>query len=70
MKTPLSLALMSKAVNKYGFTPLAAHNGQVAVEIHKKHCHSIRVVLMDCKMPVMDGWAAAAEIARVQERTI
>lgn len=42
-----------------------AENGQLAIDILKAHeSDFFKVVLMDCQMPVMDGFAATAAIRK------
>ena len=45
---------------------LHAVNGREAVEIHRKH--PVDVLLMDMKMPVMDGLAATKEIRKFDSK--
>lgn len=45
-----------------GFDADVVHNGRQAVDAVERHAY--RVVLMDCEMPEMDGFAATEEIRR------
>lgn len=48
--------LVKAYLSRYGFELLEAENGQIAVEMAKKHQPNL--VLMDIRMPVMDGFEA------------
>jgi signal transduction histidine kinase/CheY-like chemotaxis protein len=56
-----SYLLLSEMLSRDGLTLLRAQNGKEAVEMTRKH-HHIDMVLMDIKMPVMDGYQATREI--------
>lgn len=44
-----------------------ANNGVEAVELYKRHCKEILVVLMDCMMPIMDGFEATIAIRQLEQ---
>ncbi|MBN2613043.1 MAG: response regulator [Bacteroidales bacterium] len=44
-----------------------AKNGEEAIEIFKKNINKINLVLMDIKLPKMDGFEAAKEIKKVKD---
>jgi CheY-like chemotaxis protein len=48
--------LVKAYLSRYGFELLEAENGQIAVEMTKKHHPDL--VLMDIRMPVLDGFEA------------
>lgn len=56
--------LALRFVEKLGYTTELATNGKEAVDLILKKQFSL--VLMDCQMPVMDGYAATAEVRRVE----
>lgn len=51
-------------VEKAGFSFDLAENGQQAVEMFKKHHYAL--ILMDCMMPVMDGFEATEKIRQIE----
>ncbi|MCR9245968.1 MAG: response regulator [bacterium] len=51
-------------VKKAGFEPVVLENGQLAVDyLAENHCD---VVLMDCQMPVLDGWEATRVLREME----
>lgn len=58
---PVNQAVAKKMLEKIGVEYEIANNGQEAVERLDEE-HDFNVVLMDCQMPVLDGYAATAEI--------
>ncbi len=44
-----------------------AKNGEEAIEIYKKNLKKINMILMDIKLPKMDGFEAAEEIRKINE---
>jgi signal transduction histidine kinase/CheY-like chemotaxis protein len=61
---PVNQRLAMKLVEKLGYEVEAASNGQEAVA--KVLASQYSVVLMDCQMPVMDGYTAVREIRRLE----
>ncbi|MDH5887935.1 response regulator [Vibrio splendidus] len=55
-------------VGKSGFEFEFANNGQEAVDMFTANPH-YAVILMDCMMPVMDGFEATSNIRRVEKET-
>lgn len=54
----------SLMLERLGFSADTVVNGQEAVDAVKKQFYD--VILMDCQMPVMDGFKATAEIRKIQ----
>jgi CheY-like chemotaxis protein/PAS domain-containing protein len=56
--------LLSSRLSNLGFAVHSANNGQEAVEAVKKHKYTL--ILMDCDMPVMDGYEATRAIRNTE----
>ncbi len=52
----------SKLLNKLGYNVLIANDGQEALDMLAEQRDKISMVLMDCRMPVMDGLTATRQI--------
>jgi signal transduction histidine kinase/ActR/RegA family two-component response regulator len=52
-----------------GCTVLLANNGLEGFEMYKKHCQQLDFVLMDCEMPVMDGFDCTRNIRQHETDT-
>jgi PAS domain S-box-containing protein len=65
---PLNMEIVVRMLEKKGFTVMCARNGQEAVDTFlSSPVGSINAVLMDIRMPVMNGYEATVEI-RKQDR--
>ncbi len=60
-------AVASDILSRLGHDVEVAANGRLAVEAAMQHRYDL--ILMDCQMPVMDGFEATTEIRRRQEVT-
>ncbi len=58
--TPLNQEVIKDMLGTLGFVLDFAENGQVALEMLEKSAYSL--VLMDCQMPVLDGYDATREL--------
>ena len=58
--------VVRELLKRMGFTCSLAENGRQAVD--QAASRTFDLVLMDCQMPVLDGFAAVAEIRRGEER--
>ncbi len=66
---PDNFRLMEKLLKRTGVTVIWAHNGKEAVEyIINNPSQKISLVLMDIKMPVMDGYKACEKIKKVNSK--
>ena len=59
-----NLLVLKKMMERLGATVISAVNGQEAVNICKEN-KNIDLIMLDIKMPVMDGYVALKEIKRI-----
>jgi FOG: CheY-like receiver len=57
-----NLSLLEEMLKKHNIRAILASNGKQAIEICRREINDISLIIMDCEMPVMDGWAATSEI--------
>ena len=57
--------LLGLTLSQAGFDPLVAADGREAVALFLRHQDEIRVVLLDVRMPRLDGPGALAQIGRI-----
>ncbi len=63
---PGVLEVASTLLKQIGFSVLTAENGRRGVALFRDHLAEISCVLLDLKMPEMDGWEALAELKRIK----
>ena len=54
--------VVSKMLERLGYRCIMAENGQEAVNLLEQHRRQVRLILMDFRMPIMDGLEATREI--------
>ena len=62
---PVNVEVALAMLDSLGLDVVCAHNGEEA--LHAARAEDFDLVLMDCQMPVMDGFAATAEIRRHEQ---
>ena len=60
--SPTNQKIACKMLNKLGYRSIVAEDGQQALEKLKSQREEISLILMDCRMPVMDGLQATQVI--------
>jgi signal transduction histidine kinase/DNA-binding response OmpR family regulator len=58
--------LVGQTLEALGYRVLTARHGRAALELAEAHYEQIGFVLMDCEMPVMDGYEATLGIRRFE----
>ncbi len=58
-------ALLIGMLARLGYAVLAAADGAEGVELYRRHAAEVDLVLLDVRMPEMDGPAALAELRRL-----
>jgi signal transduction histidine kinase/CheY-like chemotaxis protein len=60
---PVNQMLIGKLLSKAGHSVTKANDGQEALDVFRNH--QFDLILMDCQMPVMDGYQATEEIRKI-----
>lgn len=66
---PANRMVMKKLLKKVGIVPEFAGNGQTALEMYQAEGQRWDLILMDCEMPVMDGYDATAAIRQYEQES-
>ncbi len=64
---PVNMLMAQTILKQIGLKCQTATNGQQAVEYYKSNSFSL--ILMDCQMPVLDGFAATRAIREIEKQT-
>lgn len=59
---PVNQKIAQKQLMKLGYNVIVADNGQTAIELLKSYRKEINLILMDCRMPILDGIEATRMI--------
>jgi two-component system, cell cycle response regulator DivK len=54
-------------LEKMGYRVLEASDGDEAIQLALRECSSLRLILMDLNLPVVDGLAATSRIREIKE---
>ena len=60
--SPTNQKITCKILSKLGYRSVVAENGQQALDMLQQQRQDISLILMDCRMPVMDGLQATQAI--------
>lgn len=59
---PINQKVACKVLERLGYRTIVAANGEEAIGTLAAHRDEIRLILMDCRMPIMDGLSATQKI--------
>ena len=64
---PMNQKVACKVLEKLGYRSLVAENGEEAISLLERHRAEIALILMDCRMPILDGISATKHIRSGQD---
>ena len=67
---PFNLLIVTKVLEKWGYSIVTALNGEDAIEKAQKQDKTrfFKMILMDCQMPIMDGFAATKALKDLMKK--
>lgn len=66
---PVNCMVIEGLLNRLGVRSIVVPHGQAALEAYREHHADLDAVLMDCEMPVMDGYAAVSAMRILEEES-
>lgn len=60
---PLNQLIVTKVIESNGYKCFVANNGEELIKALKKH-DNVSLILMDCQMPILDGYQATKKIRK------
>jgi signal transduction histidine kinase/CheY-like chemotaxis protein len=65
---PVNQLVAQGLLKKHGYNPRVVNNGVAAVAEYQRSPSTIKLILMDCEMPEMDGFEATRQIRLFEQR--
>lgn len=64
----LNQKITVKTLQNLGYETIIANNGQETLDVLQANTNSIALILMDCRMPVVDGFMATRQIRQLNHK--
>lgn len=65
----INMKIVTQLLQRKGWKVINAENGEIAVELYKKHDKEINLILMDVQMPELDGFGATEKIRETEKQS-